>query len=96
MKNLETSLRVRHERSNLLLKLRDCFPRFGVVAMTVIFALMPGLAMAQDVEMADMLHENGKIYVVVGVIAIIFVGLVVYLITLDRRLTKLEKEEKAS
>ena len=50
--------------------------------------------MAQDVEMADMLHENGKIYVVVGVIAIIFVGLVVYLVSIDRRLTKMEKEEK--
>lgn len=62
--------------------------------MTVIFALMPVLTMAQDVEMADMLHENGKIYVVVGVIAIIFVGLVVYLVSIDRRLTKMEKEEK--
>jgi CcmD family protein len=55
---------------------------------------MPFLSIAQDVEMADLLHENGKIYVVVGVIAIIFVGLVVYLIAIDRRLTKIEKEEK--
>jgi CcmD family protein len=91
MKNLETSLRVRNERSNLLLGLRDCF---SAIAMTVIFALMPVLTMAQDVEMADMMHENGKIYVVVGVIAIIFVGLVVYLVSIDRRLTKMEKEEK--
>lgn len=99
MKNLETSLRVSacpelgegNERSNLLLRLRDCF---SAIAMTVIFVLMPVLTMAQDVEMADMLHENGKIYVVVGVIAIIFVGLVVYLVSIDRRLTKMEKEEK--
>ena len=55
---------------------------------------MPILTMAQDVEMADLLHENGKIYVVVGVIAIIFIGLVVYLIAIDRRLTKIEKEER--
>jgi CcmD family protein len=55
---------------------------------------MPFLSIAQDVEMADLLHENGKIYVVVGVIAIIFVGLAVYLIAIDRRLTKIEKEEK--
>ena len=74
-----------------MLRLRDCF---SAIAMTVIFALMPVLTMAQDVEMADMLHENGKIYVVVGVIAIIFVGLVVYLVSIDRRLTKMEKEEK--
>jgi CcmD family protein len=57
-------------------------------------ALMPLLSLAQDVEMADTMRSNGKIYVVVGVIAIIFVGLLVYMVMLDRRLTKLEKEEK--
>ncbi|MCF8465344.1 MAG: CcmD family protein [Flavobacteriales bacterium] len=60
-----------------------------------LMAFLPVSAFAQDVEMADILHENGKIYVVVGVIAIIFVGIVVYLVTIDRRLTKIEKEEKA-
>lgn len=59
-----------------------------------LMAFLPFSGFAQDVEMADMLHENGKIYVVVGVIAIIFVGLVVYLVSIDRRLTKMEKEEK--
>lgn len=91
MKKECTSLRERNERSNLLLKLRDCF---STIAMTIFLALMPILTFAQDVEMADLLHENGKIYVVVGVIAIIFVGIVVYLVTIDRRLTKIEKEEK--
>ena len=57
-------------------------------------ALMPLLSLAQDVEMADTMRSNGKIYVVVGVIAIIFVGLLVYMVMLDRRLSKLEKEEK--
>ncbi|MCF8461957.1 MAG: CcmD family protein [Flavobacteriales bacterium] len=60
-------------------------------------ALLPFSVFSQEakkVEMADLLHENGKIYVVVGVIAIIFIGIVVYLITIDRRLTKIEKEEK--
>lgn len=56
--------------------------------------VMPLLTFASDIEMADLLHQNGKIYVVVGVIGIIFVGIVVYLITIDRRLTKIEKEEK--
>ncbi|MEO5594884.1 MAG: CcmD family protein [Chitinophagaceae bacterium] len=41
----------------------------------------------------DMRH-NGKIYVVVTVILIIFTGLVLYLIRLDRKITKLEKENK--
>ena len=60
----------------------------------LVLMALPFLSIAQDVEMADLLQGNGKIYVVVGVIAIIFVGIVVYLITIDRRLTKIEKEEK--
>jgi len=59
----------------------------------LVFLAMPVITFASDVEMADLLHENGKIYVVVGVIAIIFIGIVVYLITIDRRLTKMEKEQ---
>lgn len=60
----------------------------------LLLALMPFLSLAQEVEMADTMRSNGKIYVVVGVIAIIFVGLLVYMVMLDRRLSKLEKEEK--
>jgi CcmD family protein len=48
---------------------------------------------AQTVEMADVLRSSGKIYVVVGTIAIIFVGLAVYLFSLDRRITKIEKNK---
>lgn len=47
-----------------------------------------------SVEMADELRNSGKIYVVVAVIAVIFLGIATYLIYLDRRLSKLEKEQK--
>jgi len=46
----------------------------------------------QPVEMADVLRSSGKIYVVVTVIVIVFVGLAIYLFSIDRRLKKLEKE----
>jgi CcmD family protein len=46
------------------------------------------------VEMADGLFQSGKIYVVVSVLSIIFAGIVIYLIVLDRKISKLEKEEK--
>ncbi|MAX79529.1 MAG: CcmD family protein [Crocinitomicaceae bacterium] len=49
-------------------------------------------AQNSEVEMADVMRSNGKIYVVVAVIAIIFTGIVIYLITLDRKVGKLEKE----
>ena len=35
---------------------------------------------------------NGKIFVVVAILAIILVGIFVYLFTIDRKVTKLEKE----
>jgi len=48
-------------------------------------------AQGGDVEMADTLRSSGKIYVVVLTIAIVFVGLAIYLFTIDRRLKKIEK-----
>ena len=45
------------------------------------------------VEMADTMRSEGKIYVVIATIAIIFVGLAIYLFAMDRRLKKIEKEK---
>ncbi|SEF70148.1 CcmD family protein [Algoriphagus boritolerans] len=44
-----------------------------------------------SVEMADKMRADGKIYVLVGIIAIIFVGITVYLVNTDRKISKLEK-----
>ncbi|WP_179414217.1 CcmD family protein [Mucilaginibacter sp. E4BP6] len=45
------------------------------------------------VTMDDTLQSSGKIYVVVSIIAIIFVGLALYLFSIDRRLKKIENEK---
>lgn len=55
--------------------------------------LLPTAVLAQGVDMAETMRSEGKIYVVVGVIAIIFIGLVVYLISLDRRISKIENRK---
>ncbi len=47
-----------------------------------------------DVPMADQLRADGKIWVVVGVIALVFVGIVFYLVRLDGQIGRLEKEIK--
>jgi hypothetical protein len=54
------------------------------------------LAFAQNtsVDMADTMRKEGKIYVVVAIILTIFAGIIFYLIRLDRKISKLEKEEK--
>lgn len=50
---------------------------------------------AQDkVEMADTMRSNGRIYVVVAVVVVILLGLFLYLIRLDRKISRLEKENK--
>jgi len=46
---------------------------------------------SSNVEMADVMRSSGKIYVVIGVICIVFIGLAIYLFTIDRRLKKIEK-----
>ena len=47
---------------------------------------------ADGVEMADRLRADGKIWVVVAVIAAVFAGIIIYLVRLDRQIGKLEKE----
>jgi CcmD family protein len=43
------------------------------------------------VEMADVMRSEGKIYVLVGVIVIIFAGITGYVVSTDRKVSKLEK-----
>ena len=54
------------------------------------------LGQAQDgkkVEMADVMRSNGKIYVVVAVVITILAGLIIYLVRLDRKMSRLEKDK---
>ena len=65
-----------------------------IIALTfLIFSAATVLAQG-DIEMADRMRSEGKIYVVVAVISVVFLGLAVYLITLDRRISKMEKEKE--
>lgn len=43
-------------------------------------------------EMADFMRSNGKIYVVVGVLLIIFIGIISYLVILNNKLNSIEKK----
>ncbi len=63
--------------------------------ITLLFFMMLGfIANAQNAEMADSFRQDGKIYVVTAVIAIIFLAIVVYLIVIDRKVKKLEEDLK--
>lgn len=51
-------------------------------------------AQTEQPEMADAMRSNGKIYVVVVICLIILFGLIGYVFRIDRKLTKLEKQQK--
>jgi ABC-type amino acid transport system permease subunit len=46
-----------------------------------------------EVEMADTMRSEGKIYVVVAIVLIILLGLIGYTTHIDRKLSRLEKGE---
>lgn len=45
-----------------------------------------------DIEMADTMRRDGKIYVVVGVFLLIAGGIVAYLVRIDSKVRSLEKQ----
>ena len=61
---------------------------------TLLILLISTTLCHAETEMADIMRSNGKIYVVVAVLATIFAGIFVYLFILDRKITKLEKTNK--
>lgn len=59
-----------------------------------ILLLVHAAAFAQDKpEMADVMRSNGKIYVVVAVCLLILFGLFFYVWTVDRKISKIEKQQ---
>ena len=61
------------------------FVFFSILAFTV-------SAQSQNVEMADTMRSNGKIYVVVAVLSIVLAGILIYVVNTDKKITRLEKE----
>jgi CcmD family protein len=51
-------------------------------------------AAVKKVEMADRFRADGKIYVVIAVLIVILLGLILYVVRLDRKISRLEKETK--
>lgn len=50
------------------------------------------MVMSNGPQMADTFREEGKIYVVISVISIIFLALVGFLIYIERKLKKIENK----
>jgi hypothetical protein len=69
--------------------------RFWMLAMLLVSNVLTTFAQDQSVQMADTLRQEGKIYVVVACIFVIVGGLVLFLIRIDGKLSRLEKESRS-
>ena len=63
----------------------------GSAESTVVEANAPGA----EIEMADRLRADGKIYIVVGCVLVVLAGMLVYLISLDKKVSNLERQLKS-
>ena len=67
--------------------------------ITILLALLAisTILNAQDgtkkIEMNNLMRSNGRIYVVVAVMLTILIGLILYVVRLDKKISKLEKQQ---
>jgi hypothetical protein len=78
---------IKRKKYAAMIKLKKILLLF-IVLMTSLISIAQG-----KVEMADTMRSNGRIYVVVAVVLTILAGLILYVIRLDRKIAKLEKEK---
>ena len=76
--------RLRNVRQGALLLLALLVPALHAAAQTA----------TDTPEMADALRGSGKIYVVVAVVTVVLTGLLAFLVSLDRKVGRLERELK--
>ena len=66
--------------------------QFLLSVILLIFTFSQSFAQSSKIEMADTMRSNGMIYVVVAVLAIVLSGVILYVINVDRKISKIEKE----
>lgn len=75
------------------MSLLNMMKRLSLILLTLLLLSVNVFAQAtDDVPMADKLREDGKIWVVVAVIAVVFAGIAINMLRIDSKLRKIEKE----
>lgn len=64
------------------------------IAISIITFLLLVVGVNAQNDSEDFMSSIGKIYVVVAVIVAVFIGIVLFLLYLDRKITKLENQIK--
>ena len=76
--------------------MNNFFKGFKKTILTALAFLIVSIvnAQADKPQMADVMRANGKIYVVLVVCLIILIGLFLYVVRVDRKISRLEKETR--
>lgn len=70
-------------------KIRTIFSLFILLLVTVFVQAQEGTA---KTGFGETMRSSGRIYVVIAVILTILTGLILYLVRLDKKMSRLEKE----
>ena len=71
-------------------KIKNIFSLLLMMLVTIFVQAQEGAAKS---GFGETMRSNGRIYVVIAVILTILIGLILYLVRLDRKIRKFEKEQ---
>ncbi len=63
-----------------------------LLSLLALFITFTSFAQGTKTGSADFMRSNGRIYVVIAVVLTILAGLLIYVIRLDRKITRVEKD----
>jgi len=68
---------------------------FKAVMLVLVFVNLPAIlfAQAKQTQFGELMRSNGRIYVVVAVMLTILAGLIIYLVRVDKKISRLERNE---
>lgn len=61
-----------------------------LIYLLMIILSLPGVLYAQAND--NIMYSNGRIYVVIAVLLTIFIGIILYIIRIDRKISKMKKD----
>ncbi len=70
-------------------KIKAIFSLFILLLITMFVNAQEGTA---KTDFGETMRSNGRIYVVIAVILTILIGLILYIVRLDRKMSKMERE----
>ena len=81
---------VKNQAANLTRTKTDEMKKSIIVILFILFSMV---SRAQGGKWTELMNGTGKIFVVIAVVVTILGGLVLYLVRLDRKISKLEKNK---